>query len=148
MYIHEFHSFILGSIIFFSCFTWFICSLSPSCSLHTLQSLYESIKRTPFRLPGDDAGDALTFINPERNGWLVKQGGGHKTWHRRWFTLCNNCLYYFAREKVSMHESFHIKRYAMHFERGGFCPPSPSSHYVSTTYSLPVGYKAQRPHSP
>lgn len=63
-----------------------------------LSSLYDSIKRTPFKLPGDESGDALTFINPERNGWLVKQGGGHKTWHRRWFTLCNNCLYYFARE--------------------------------------------------
>jgi len=23
------------------------------------------------------------------------QGGGHKTWKRRWFTLCNSCLYYF-----------------------------------------------------
>ena len=43
----------------------------------------------------------MAFFNPERDGWLVKEGGGHKSWKRRWFTLCNNCLYYFETPDAS-----------------------------------------------
>ncbi|KAK0397351.1 hypothetical protein QR680_002094 [Steinernema hermaphroditum] len=47
-----------------------------------LQSLYESIRTEPFKIPEDD-------------GWLWKQGGRYKSWKRRWFVLNDNCLYYF-----------------------------------------------------
>ncbi|KAJ8319329.1 hypothetical protein KUTeg_004420 [Tegillarca granosa] len=30
-------------------------------------------------------------------GWLRKQGGMVKTWHRRWFCLNGDCLFYFAK---------------------------------------------------
>lgn len=61
-----------------------------------LESLYESIKQEPFKIP-DDAGDdlMLTFFNPDREGWLWKQGSRYKGWKRRWFILNDKCLYYF-----------------------------------------------------
>ncbi|XP_033737431.1 rho GTPase-activating protein 24-like isoform X2 [Pecten maximus] len=31
-------------------------------------------------------------------GWLRKQGGMVKTWHRRWFCLNGDCLFYFSKE--------------------------------------------------
>ncbi|KAK3090783.1 hypothetical protein FSP39_014593 [Pinctada imbricata] len=31
-------------------------------------------------------------------GWLKKQGGMVKTWHRRWFCLNGDCLFYFSKE--------------------------------------------------
>nr|BAB13511.1 cytohesin-1 [Mus musculus] len=62
-----------------------------------LQNLYESIKNEPFKIPEDDGNDLThTFFNPDREGWLLKLGGGRvKTWKRRWFILTDNCLYYF-----------------------------------------------------
>lgn len=60
------------------------------------QSLYESIKTEPFKIPEDDGNDLMhTFFNPDREGWLWKQGGRYKSWKRRWFILNDNCLYYF-----------------------------------------------------
>lgn len=61
------------------------------------QNLYESIKNEPFKIPEDDGNDLThTFFNPDREGWLLKLGGGRvKTWKRRWFILTDNCLYYF-----------------------------------------------------
>ncbi|XP_033118471.1 cytohesin-1-like isoform X2 [Anneissia japonica] len=62
-----------------------------------LSSLYESIKKEPFKIPEDDGNDLThTFFNPDREGWLMKQGGGrYRNWKRRWFILTDNCLYYF-----------------------------------------------------
>ncbi|KAI1305204.1 Cytohesin-1 [Halotydeus destructor] len=61
-----------------------------------LTSLYESIKQEPFKIPEDDGNDLMhTFFNPDREGWLWKQGGRYKSWHRRWFILNDKCLYYF-----------------------------------------------------
>ena len=61
-----------------------------------LISLYESIKQEPFKIPEDDGNDLMhTFFNPDREGWLWKQGGRYKTWKRRWFILNDKCLYYF-----------------------------------------------------
>ena len=61
-----------------------------------LVSLYESIKTEPFKIPEDDGNDLMhTFFNPDKEGWLWKQGGRYKSWKRRWFILNDNCLYYF-----------------------------------------------------
>lgn len=61
-----------------------------------LASLYESIKQEPFKIPEDDGNDLMhTFFNPDREGWLWKQGGRYKSWKRRWFILKDKCLYYF-----------------------------------------------------
>lgn len=61
-----------------------------------LESLYESIKQEPFKIPEEDGNDLmLTFFNPDREGWLWKQGSRYKGWKRRWFILNDKCLYYF-----------------------------------------------------
>ncbi|XP_051571908.1 cytohesin-3-like isoform X2 [Myxocyprinus asiaticus] len=61
-----------------------------------LEKLYESIKNEPFKIPEDDGNDLThTFFNPDREGWLLKEGGRIKTWKRRWFILTDSCLYYF-----------------------------------------------------
>jgi len=65
-----------------------------------LGSLFESIRTEPFKIPEDDGNDLMhTFFNPDREGWLWKQGSGtggrYKSWKRRWFILNDNCLYYF-----------------------------------------------------
>ncbi|ODN04798.1 Cytohesin-1 [Orchesella cincta] len=61
-----------------------------------LISLYNSIQSEPFKIPEDDGNDLMhTFFNPDKEGWLWKQGGRYKTWKRRWFILNDNCLYYF-----------------------------------------------------
>lgn len=63
---------------------------------HLLESLYESIKQEPFKIPEEDGNDLmLTFFNPDREGWLWKQGSRYKGWKRRWFILNDKCLYYF-----------------------------------------------------
>lgn len=46
-----------------------------SALLWFLQSLYESIKKEPFKIPEDDGNDLMhTFFNPDKEGWLWKQG--------------------------------------------------------------------------
>merc|ERR1712156_1368427 len=61
-----------------------------------LISLFDSIKTEPFKIPEDDGNDLMhTFFNPDKEGWLWKQGGRYKSWKRRWFILNDNCLYYF-----------------------------------------------------
>jgi cytohesin len=61
-----------------------------------LESLYESIKQEPFKIPEEDGDDLmLTFFNPDQEGWLWKQGSRYKGWKRRWFILNDKCLYYF-----------------------------------------------------
>ena len=37
--------------------------------------MYESIKSEPFKFPEDDGNDLMhTFFNPDKEGWLWKQG--------------------------------------------------------------------------
>ncbi|KAI5698940.1 hypothetical protein M8J76_014840 [Diaphorina citri] len=61
-----------------------------------LVSLYDNIKSEPFKIPEDDGNDLMhTFFNPDKEGWLWKQGGRYKSWKRRWFILNDKCLYYF-----------------------------------------------------
>jgi cytohesin len=59
-----------------------------------LLDLYASIKREKFQVPDEDQF-AEMFFNPEREGWLTKEGGTHQTKHKRWFILKGSVLYYF-----------------------------------------------------
>ena len=36
-----------------------------------------------------------------RSGWLRKQGGVVKSWHRRWFTIKGDSMYYYSSEDES-----------------------------------------------
>jgi cytohesin len=40
-------------------------------------------------------GLSLTFFNPEKAGFLHKEGGATKSWQKRWVMVTNHCLYYF-----------------------------------------------------
>ena len=45
-------------------------------ALECINSLYYSIKTEPFKIPEDDGNDLMhTFFNPDKEGWLCKQGG-------------------------------------------------------------------------
>ncbi|KAG6535238.1 pleckstrin homology domain-containing protein 1-like [Zingiber officinale] len=50
--------------------------------------------------PGEDGGVAF-WSNPERNGWLTKQGEYIKTWRRRWFVLKQGKLFWFKDSQVT-----------------------------------------------
>ena len=61
-----------------------------------LVAIYTSIKEEPFKIPDETYDDLMfTFFSPDKEGWLVKQGGQWKSWKRRWFVLNDGCLYYF-----------------------------------------------------
>eukprot|EP00128_Syssomonas_multiformis_P016151 Colp12_sorted_trinity150504_noHs@24238 len=62
-----------------------------------LEDLYNDFLTNELEMPKEEDGSdtSLTFFNPEREGYLVKQGGRFQNWKRRWFILTGNCLYYF-----------------------------------------------------
>jgi len=61
-----------------------------------LEAIFRNIKEEPFKIPDENYDDLMyTFFSPEREGWLMKQGGSWKSWKRRWFVLNDRCLYYF-----------------------------------------------------
>ena len=65
-------------------------------SADMLEAIYKNIKEQPFKIPDETYDDLMyTFFSPDREGWLVKQGGSWKSWKRRWFVLSDRCLYYF-----------------------------------------------------
>lgn len=59
---------------------FFLNNCSLFCATFTyvfmcIQGLYDSIKQEPFKIPEDDGNDLMhTFFNPDREGWLWKQG--------------------------------------------------------------------------
>lgn len=63
--------------------------------------MYESVKKEEFKVPGGEGDLAETFFNPEREGWLTKEGGKYKSKHKRWFILKSGILYYFKQPTVS-----------------------------------------------
>ena len=65
------------------------------------QELFESVKKEEFKVPDGEGNLAETFFNPEREGWLTKEGGKYKSKHRRWFILKEGMLYYFKQATVS-----------------------------------------------
>jgi len=61
-----------------------------------LELIFKNIKEEPFKIPDETYDDLMyTFFSPEKEGWLLKQGGSWKNWKRRWFLLSDRCLYYF-----------------------------------------------------
>ncbi|KAJ3446323.1 cytohesin 4a-related [Anaeramoeba flamelloides] len=65
-----------------------------------LTDLYNRIVAKEIILINDHGeSETVTFSNPEKTGWLVKQGGRVKTWKKRWFLLSYNRIYYFKQEK-------------------------------------------------
>lgn len=34
-------------------------------------------------------------MNPDKQGWVRKEGGTVKSWTKRWLVVTNGCLYYF-----------------------------------------------------
>jgi len=61
-----------------------------------LELIYKNIREEPFKIPDETYDDLMyTFFSPEKEGWLLKQGGSWKNWKRRWFLLSDRCLYYF-----------------------------------------------------
>ncbi|KAL1197009.1 Pleckstrin homology domain-containing protein 1 [Cardamine amara subsp. amara] len=49
----------------------------------------------------DDYGGVEFWSNPERTGWLTKQGEYIKTWRRRWFVLKQGKLFWFKDSDVT-----------------------------------------------
>jgi hypothetical protein len=76
-------------------------ALPPPPVTPALQELYESVKKEEFKIPDGEGGLAETFFNPERGGWLTKEGGKYKSKHKRWFILKEGMLYYFKQPSVS-----------------------------------------------
>ncbi|KAL5474050.1 hypothetical protein EMCRGX_G028623 [Ephydatia muelleri] len=62
-----------------------------------LTDIYEDVKKEAFKIPGGNGVNefAETFDNPEKTGWLTKEGGKYKSRHKRWFILKEGMLYYF-----------------------------------------------------
>jgi hypothetical protein len=48
----------------------------------------------------------LMAKNPTKWGWMIKQGGGFKSWKRRFFVLVNDKLYYFEKENAKEPKGF------------------------------------------
>ena len=48
-----------------------------------------------------DTGGVEFWHEPERAGWLMKQGDVVKTWRRRWFVLKDGKLFWFADAAVT-----------------------------------------------
>jgi hypothetical protein len=52
--------------------------------------------------PDADSGPAVEFWrDPERAGWLMKQGEHIKTWRRRWFVLKAGKIFWFKQDGVT-----------------------------------------------
>lgn len=66
-----------------------------------LEELFDAIQMWPLEVNSGSSTDDdplatdYTFLHPEREGWLWKQGGRIKTWKRRYCILTGSCLYYF-----------------------------------------------------
>jgi len=56
---------------------------------------YESIASTSFKIPEDLEGLGYMFLNPDKKGFLLKEGGARKTWMNRYVVIMSGCLYYF-----------------------------------------------------
>ncbi|CAK9250183.1 unnamed protein product [Sphagnum jensenii] len=51
--------------------------------------------------PSNDGNGVQFWNNPERSGWLMKQGEYFKTWRRRWFVLKQGRIFWFKDNYLS-----------------------------------------------
>ena len=63
-----------------------------------LDKTYNEISQNPFQVPGQHGNVIETFFQPDKTGYLIKEGGKHKSKHKRWFILNDSNLYYFKNE--------------------------------------------------
>mmetsp|Transcript_6221 Transcript_6221/g.16044 ORF Transcript_6221/g.16044 Transcript_6221/m.16044 type:complete len:467 (+) Transcript_6221:324-1724(+) len=70
-----------------------------SFSDHFLKGVYATVAESEFKVPGAEGGVRYTFMNPDKTGYLWKQGGSAKTWTKRWVVVKAGCLYYFASQE-------------------------------------------------
>jgi len=67
-----------------------------------LVSLYDSIKKEPFKIPEDDGNDLMhTFFNPDKEGWLWKQG-------KHLVTMATLFIYTYLRIKVANSNYYYL----------------------------------------
>eukprot|EP00038_Savillea_parva_P023968 m.42706 g.42706 ORF g.42706 m.42706 type:complete len:484 (-) comp6313_c0_seq2:15-1466(-) len=64
-----------------------------------LQEVFREVAASEFKVPGTEGGVGYTFMNPDKEGYLFKQGGSAKRWAKRWVVVKAGCLYYFASEQ-------------------------------------------------
>lgn len=65
-----------------------------------LEEVFKAVAASKFNVPGTEGGVGYTFMNPDKEGYLYKQGGSAKRWAKRWIVVKAGCLYYFASEEV------------------------------------------------
>lgn len=64
-----------------------------------LSSIYDNICKAEIKMKSQ-GDENFTLLQPEKKGFVRKQGGRIKNWKVRYFVLQNNCLYYFKKENV------------------------------------------------
>ena len=75
-------------------------AIKDNLSREFLESVYDTVKRDPFKMQEDNELEKTDiFTNAERKGWLFKEGGQIRSWHRRYFVLKDSALYYFANDQ-------------------------------------------------
>ncbi|KAF6147081.1 hypothetical protein GIB67_036800 [Kingdonia uniflora] len=65
------------------------------------RSLTNAVTGTTTTQTPDDYGGISFWVDPERTGYLTKQGEYIKTWRRRWFVLKQGKLFWFKDSVVS-----------------------------------------------
>ncbi|RAL36930.1 unnamed protein product [Cuscuta campestris] len=63
-------------------------------------SLWQAVVGGPSE-SSEDYGGVQYWSNPERTGWLTKQGEYIKTWRRRWFVLKQGKLFWFKESSIT-----------------------------------------------
>lgn len=76
-----------------------------------LVSLFESIRTEPFKIPQDDGNDLMhTFFNPDKEGWLWKQGG------RYIINQCNSFRFAISFYQISKKEKKNYSNALIHLQ--------------------------------